>query len=278
MNTPDDTPPSSQAPPSETTLATRHPHPRDVRIRFDPAPHEYYIDGHNTGIVSVTTFIHDFFPKFDPDAVIKRMMQSPKWCDSPYHGMSPQAIKDKWESNRTEQAALGTQLHTLIDRFYNGTLSEAQLRTHADTIPELHHFLRFHHDFKDDLEPYRTEWCIFDDHLRLAGSVDMVFRQRTTGRFFIYDWKRTKELKYTNRWETGLDPLDHRPHCNYISYSMQLYMYRYILEKHYGLKISATYLCIFHPNNPSYLRVRGFSEVRKDVKRLLALRQSSLTS
>ena len=43
--------------------------------------------------------------------------------------------------------------------------------------------------------------------------------------------------------------------CNYNLYSLQLNIYRYILESEYDMRISAMYLGVFHPNQETYLHV-----------------------
>jgi hypothetical protein len=48
-------------------------HPRDSRITFDESTHTYYIDGSSENVISVTTLIHSYFPKFNADDVIKKM-------------------------------------------------------------------------------------------------------------------------------------------------------------------------------------------------------------
>ena len=39
---------------------------------------------------------------------------------------------------------------------------------------------------------------IYDEHMRWAGSIDMVF-QNPDGSVQIYDWKRCKEINKTNQ-------------------------------------------------------------------------------
>jgi hypothetical protein len=42
-------------------------------------------------------------------------------------------------------------------------------------------------------------------------------------------------------------PLHHLPDCNYSHYSLQLNIYRYILESEYGYHVSGMFLGIVHP-------------------------------
>ena len=49
------------------------------------------------------------------------------------------------------------------------------------------------------LKPYRTEWIIFNEDLKLAGSIDMVY-ENPDGSLKIYDWKRSKEISKINHF------------------------------------------------------------------------------
>ena len=97
---------------------------------------------------------------------------------------------------------------------------------------------------------------VWDKELRLAGSVDMLF-ENPDGTLQIYDWKRSKEIKKENRWESALvDCISHLPDANFWHYSLQLNTYKYIIEKNYGKKVTDMFLVCLHPNNKndSYIR------------------------
>ncbi len=126
-----------------------------------------------------------------------------------------------------EQIVLGSKLHQDIDYFYNEVKYS---NTNADFIQ----FINFAEYAKDILkiEPYRTEWKVYDDDFKLSGIIDMVFRKKNDPSiFYLYDWKRSKNQsdKDNNR------------------YVVQLNLYKFILERNYGIKISSMYLVYFHP-------------------------------
>ena len=152
-------------------------------------------------------------------------------------------------------------MHLAIEQFLHG--SPEQIRPETFDSIEWKYFMKFWNDCGHDLEPYRSEWEVFTDSLtplqgerkiKLCGSIDMVFRRKSDGKYVIYDWKRSKEIKSDNPFESGLAPLEHLPDTNYWHYTMQLNVYKWFLEKHYGLKISGLYLIILHPNNKNYVR------------------------
>jgi hypothetical protein len=117
---------------------------------------------------------------------------------------------------------------------------------------EYGYFKRFLADHSH-LEAYRTEWCVFYEELKLSGSIDMVFRDKTTGEFYIYDWKRVKEIEYEGfKGQCAITQCIHYiPHTNFWHYSLQLNTYKAILESKYDMKISGLFLVCLHPDNPA---------------------------
>lgn len=235
------------------SLARRNKHPRDANIVFDEPTHIYTVNGSSKGIVSITTFLHHFFPHFDADKVITNMMKSPKWPQSKWYGMTREEIRNAWTNNGREASEAGTATHLAVEMAMNDAWDVVSAS--AKESIEWKYFLLFWDKYKETLEPYRTEWEVWDADLKLAGSIDMVFRNRKDGTYAIYDWKRSKEIKMENSFGTGFGPCSHLPDCNYWHYTLQLNMYRYILEKNYGVKISEMALVILHPNNKSFKRI-----------------------
>ena len=234
------------------TLALTHRHPRDNQIHFDEPTHVYTVNGSSKGICSITTFLHHFFPHFDAEHVIQNMMRSKKWPSSKWFGMTAAAIKEAWNANGREASEAGTAMHLGIEMVMNGATDQV-----TDVIKESIEWKYFWNYWRDDCkvwEPWRTEWEVWDEDLKLAGSVDMIYRHRTNGTFAVYDWKRSKEIKMENTFQSGYGPVSHFPDSNYWHYTLQLNLYRWILEKHYGIVISEMALVILHPNNKNYKR------------------------
>ena len=128
-----------------------------------------------------------------------------------------------------------------------------------------------------DLEPYRTEWEVWSKEHLLCGSIDMVFRRKSNGKFLIYDWKRSKAIKTENTYQKGLAPLDHLDDCNYWHYTLQLNVYRWILENLYGMEIEGMALIVLHPDNKNYRRIK-LNRLEDEVEDMLACRLRALAA
>ena len=251
-------------------LAIINRHPRDDHIQFEEANHKYTING-DSSYTSVTTFNHSQFEQFDADKVITNMMRSQKWPSSKYYGQTPEQIKQAWADNGRTASTSGTRLHFDIECYYNGAPNENQ-------SPEYqHHFLNFAEDHKH-LTPFRTEWMIYDEPAKLAGSVDMIFKDpNDPSSLHIYDWKRCKEITKINGFgKTATNPLiEELPDTNYWLYCLQLNTYKYIIEKSYGYKISGMFLVALHPNNANYQKIKVI-DLQQQVSLLINERMANL--
>lgn len=243
---------------------------RDLRIDFIEKTHQYKIDGENDPkLVSVTQFIHLFFKKFDADSVIDKMMASERWTESKYFGMTKDEIKHQWDTLSAEASEAGTKLHMAIEHFY--TRGEKM----GDESTEFGYFLNFHEKFK--LECYKTEWRIFDERVKIAGSIDMAFVDpNDRGAILIYDWKRSKEIKFENRYQRGLEPIAHIEDCNFWHYALQLNLYKRIIESNYKLKVNGMAIVVFHPANDDFVLI-DIPDLQDEMDALLDYRLKSLT-
>jgi len=254
-------------------LKNMNSHKRDANIVFKDEGHIYTIkhagclEG-DKGFTSVTTWIHSLFEKFDADKIINNMMKSSKLPDNKYYGMTKDEIKQLWEKNRVEASGAGTKLHFDIECTYN------KMQISNDSV-EYKYFLNFYNAYKH-LEPYRTEMLVYDEELRLAGSIDMIFRCED-GTLEIYDWKRSKKIVKANKWNKWIKSsvINYLPDTNYWHYALQLNTYKAILIKNYGMNVKDLFLVILHPDNKSYLRI-PVVDLQEEIKVLFLERQKLL--
>lgn len=252
-----------------THLSSINHHPRDDRISFEEKTHTYTIDGDST-FTSVTTWVHSHFNKFDADAIIDKMMNNKNWGSSKYYGMTKDEIKLQWNNNGNQASTAGTKLHHDIECFYN-------LKPNVNDSIEYGYFNNFLNDFPK-LKPFRTEWTVFDKECKLAGSIDMLFTDDDNN-FYICDWKRTKQIKTSNRFEKCKHPeLVDIPDCNFYHYTFQLNTYKYILEKNYNIKIDYLFLVCLHPDNKnsSYIKI-DIPNIQDKIKKLLEYKMIPLS-
>lgn len=265
-----------------THLARQNPHPRDAHIHFDEGPHTYTIKGvpgitPETEFTSVTTWVHKHFEHFDAKKIIAAMMRNQKKWNDPianakYYGKTAEEIEEMWAAAGREAAEKGTEMHYKIECFYNTPApapapDAAAAAPNAPATTEFTYFLKFNDEYKSTLKPYRTEWTVFHEEARIAGSIDMVYEvieqpaadtPTDTTTLAIYDWKRCREITKTNRANKfATHPaIEHLPDTNYWHYALQLNIYKYILQSKYGKTITDLYLIVLHPEAQNYQRIK----------------------
>lgn len=201
-------------------------------------------------IISVTTFIGTLFEKFIPDKVIKELMESDKWEKSKYHGMMPESIKDEWK----RRGEYGTGHHHNLENYHQGKEYE------QDSI-EFKQFKQFEKDHVlGKLIPYRAEWFIYDLDIAIVGAIDHVYQDVEAGKkdgkihLVMVDYKVVENLwKGSYNGDGGCaPPTINTADCNFIHYSIQQCLYKYILEHNYNVIVDRCYLLQLHEKIPKY--------------------------
>ena len=234
--------------------------PQDERITFQEEGHIYLLDGKRQ-LTPVSSVYSKYFKPFDNDHWAERKAQS--------LGITASELKEQWECNGMMASFAGTHMHKQIEEYLNGDEYMAPMchftydgkHVHKDKIisidKEIEYFLKFVKEV--DFTPFRTEWRVFDEEMGIAGTIDLI-ASRNDGTHEFYDWKRSKSLidEYgyvckINKFNTcGINGLEHIQDCSYWHYALQQNLYKRIVEKCYGLKISAMHLVVLHPIYPNY--------------------------
>ena len=193
-------------------------------IHLNEEDHVYTLDDSNIEFISVTTYISDFFEKFDQLKIAERLSRtSPK-----YSHLSAEEIISDWNGMRD----YGTLVHKEIEDHINNTAPASDVKA-KNGIQWLQNFLE-----NKNCDVY-VEKIIFSEELRLAGTMDVLIKLNDSDEYIIIDWKTNKKIdtrSFNNKM--GTHPITSNiEDCKYNVYAFQLSLYRYILEEYYGLKI-----------------------------------------
>ena len=266
-------------------LSVRNAHIRDKNIQFFEEDHKYVIlTEPNIKYTSVTTWNHQHFPKFEADSIIDNMIKSKGWKEGhKYWGLTPDQIKSQWNTNRDAVAGAGTDLHYEIECFNNDKrfqfdytnkeLYEIYMsdnkEKHESKALEWQYFINFVRDHPH-LKPYRTEWTVYHDDVKISGSIDMIY-ENPDGTLSIYDWKRAKLITRINNFNKfALPPqICHLPDSNYWHYALQLNTYKAIIEAKYNKVVKDLFLVRLHPDaeekNYELIQLPNLSTEIKDL-------------
>ena len=276
-------------------LSRRNSHPRDSDIQFFEEDHKYIILSEpDVKYTSVTTWNHSHFPKFEADSIIDNMMKSKGWKEGhKYWGLTPEQIKGQWNTNKDAVAGAGTDLHFEIECFNNNNrlssgytnkelyqlyMSDNNL-THDSKAIEWRYFINFVRDFPD-LKPFRTEWTVYHDDVKISGSIDMIY-ENPDGTLSIYDWKRAKLITRINNFNKfALPPqICHLPDSNFWHYALQLNTYKAIIEQKYGKVVKSLFLVRLHPDaEEKNYELIELPDLSTEIKDLFMERKKQLTN
>jgi ATP-dependent exoDNAse (exonuclease V) beta subunit len=189
----------------------------DFTLTFDPAAHSY-TDNHNTPYVSVTTLVKAFFPPFDANAAAGRVAAR--------EGRLEMEILTEWNRKRDASATYGTNVHAYAEALVQdwtrpAPATEREQRAFGivdralDMLSEVYDFLA-------------AEQIIFDPLFSVAGTVDLLARNRTTGALAILDWK-TCEAITNEAYNRALTPIAYCADSKIEHYTLQLSTYALML-------------------------------------------------
>lgn len=225
----------------------------DNRLRFEPKEHIYVLDG-VLQLKAVSDVIAYFFSPFNI------LIQSERYAYK--NGMSQTEVIEMWDAKGVESRDVGTFLHEQIEKHlkgkkvlfdypfeYNGEI--VNYKKTVSIKKEFGYFIDFMRD--TEVKPFRSEWRIFDEKNKIAGTIDLICRNGS--QFDIYDWKRsTKSSPNETVWQHGINGLEHVPDISFYKYSLQQNLYKYILENNYDIKINKMYLIVLHPEYERYIK------------------------
>lgn len=216
-------------------------------ISFNKEEHKYTVNGEEC--ISVTTLIGSWFKKFDPKKALASIRAKPKPI---YNGMTDDEILLKWETDGIEAARLGNELHEKIEHYLKGDLSMDYFKDRSATDVEYGYALQFMEDNR--LVTKEVEWRVGNEELKIAGTIDYA-AQNKDGTIDLYDWKRSSNVSSINDSEyvgySIVPELSHIPDRCYWRYTIQLNLYKFLIEKK-GYKVRRMYIVCFHPNNLGY--------------------------
>ena len=227
---------------------------QDGKLSFNEEEHRYSLDGVGE-FKSVSNIVAMFFREFDAVGISLRKCGGDE--------IEAARLREAWESKGAIASQAGTFLHKQIEDYLNGKQVPdllcdvsyegcyVRLKERIDISREWSFFKSFERN--TDFVPFRTEWRIYDADARMAGTLDFVC-ECSDGTYEIYDWKRSNKIDPTERnpWANGMNGLEHLTDTAYSHYCLQQNLYRYMLEKNYGIKVSRMNLVVLHPELPAY--------------------------
>jgi ATP-dependent exoDNAse (exonuclease V) beta subunit len=195
-------------------------------IILDKEKHEYnLLTQPDLVFTSVTTFIDQFFEGFDSEKIATNLVEThPRYADR-----TVESLIAEWAATGEH----GTQVHDEIDNWIKNGIEPIETKAINGK-----NWLQ-NYKLKSDIDVF-SEVIVYSTELNIAGTVDILALDKSTGLYELIDWKTSKRINtssYGNKTGTSSVTQD-VPDCNFYHYALQLSLYRYLLEEFYGINFN----------------------------------------
>lgn len=222
---------------------------RDRNFTFEEGSHTYRYE--SIKYDSVTTFLKTFKVPFDREYWSKRKAEE--------RGVDVSIVLNEWQEKANVANSLGTRVHKWIEDFWSGNAPE--IPTDPDIRDRIDKFMEMYDKRLNSLLPLQSELKIFSKKWRLAGTIDQpfLFWENSENRpyLIIGDWKTNGEFRHDEhpkgRYKKLLRPFAHLYENHHNDYSIQISLYRLILEEEANIQTQDGFLCHIGPEGPAKL-------------------------
>lgn len=160
--------------------------------------------------------------------------------------LSEEEIAAGWSRKGMLASHAGTEGHWLCECFLNGI----PVRWWEPEMTVLFDFVRTHL-LPRGIVAWNTEKEIVCREADVAGSIDLIVYEPSTGMHHIIDFKRSDKLAAQMRgYGKMTDEFSHLDDCKGAAYAIQTGIYQWILEREYGMNIGDRILLSIHPDRP----------------------------
>ena len=221
-------------------------------VEFYDEPHKYYLKGKE--LISVTTIIHKYQEEFDEKY----------WSENKAEqfNLKPREILRAWGFINKKGTIKGSAIHDYAENLFQNKIYDYPkqiilnefgfdpVKIEYDITKK--HVDKFYKDVRSKLIPIRTEYVVYDEESLIGGMLDIIFYNVKMKEFQIWDYKTNKDFTEEVKSRHLLNELCFLEDSDIELYSLQLELYKYIIEKNTGIKLGKSYIVWFSHNNESY--------------------------
>jgi hypothetical protein len=194
-------------------------HPNGEKLVFNEAEHSYKTK--KKKYTSATQFLGQFFPKFEADRIAYFVARK--------RGITKEEVLQEWEDNKNAACDFGTAVHLHAELHIQGLeLNEPNTDRERDIFPLVRKAVD---DVLVDYDFVEAEKIVFSPKHGIAGTIDVVLRNKKTGKVCLLDYKTNKKIERENRHsKPAYPPIEDHNDANFTKYAFQLNLYKYIME------------------------------------------------
>ncbi len=237
----------------------------DDNILFFEEEHKYKFKSKPDLVpLSVTGVIGKYKKPFDADYHAGRKADA--------IGVDKQVILDEWAEKGRFASDKGSLVHYYMEQMMKMETFEVPkqymrkdvLDAFKRTKPICNKFLK---DSYNTLEHVSAEQLVGCPEWGITGMIDQIVRNKQTGEYYLLDWKTNKAINKTSRYKlTG--SLSHLDSSELTIYSLQLGLYKRILERYINITISGC-LIIHLPLDSDDYKMYKTKNLEKEINLII---------
>jgi hypothetical protein len=223
-------------------------------ITFFDKNHTYTING-KSAKTSVSGAIKKYEKEFDSEKIAQFVAKKEK--------KSVEQVLKEWAYKRDYSCHKGSEFHKFVENFLERRkiaidkdalhifMVEQSIKDNQNFIDSyyndmahlINNFMNFYDWWKQDHVLLKSEFVIGDIESGLCGTLDNLSYNKKTKKLVIFDYKTNKEIKTENpRGDKFLQPLNHLQSCELVKYSLQICLYKLIIEKNTSFQVDTGYI------------------------------------
>lgn len=209
------------------------------QIVFNKEQHSYTIG--DQVLTPVSRVVDQVKPPFDSQVAAQRAAIR--------DNMTVSEVLAKWDRDSRNRLAHGDRVHTWIAGKLRGEVpvEDPFLRLNG-MLPEMRGFEQFW-EYINPVDLHQVEWVVGDADLGIAGTLDCIFYSQETGHYHLWDWKTGLKFKTSNQFQKFLlPPFDDLDDCELNVYSLQISLYRLLVERNTDLITGDSYILHLPPD------------------------------
>lgn len=250
-------------------------------IKYEDTRHAYINAQTGNQYTSVTQFLSKLKEPFDSNFWSKKKAKE--------RNITQEEILEEWKYLKELGNSRGSYLHAILEKLNQRDITELEIKKYctdliADLIQsesnwewdldtpitnsfqELNKLANLFIEQNEYLIPILQEFVIGDDDLNIAGRFDCLYFNEETNEYQIWDYKTDKKLEYFSKYKKKIK-LFNVDDCEYEKYSLQLSLYKYIIEKNTPFKLGDSYIVYFKHSVSEYeiIKAKDYSELLNQV-------------
>jgi ATP-dependent exoDNAse (exonuclease V) beta subunit len=251
-------------------------------VKFFSKNHTYQING-TPAKGSVTSLLKKYEPPFPRIELAEKKAKK--------EGVLVEDILEEWDYKRDYSSHKGSEFHLFAENYLqrkqetiDRKMVEQFLKDKGKNIEQsiedyykemallIRNFLDFYDEWKKKYILVKSEFVVGDYKTNICGTIDNLCFNLEKKELELFDYKTNKSIDKNNPYgKKMLKPFDYLPQCSQVTYSLQLWIYKLIIEKNSSFKIGDLHI-VWVGNKTKYKDVEVLN-LKKEAEKILEMAQ-----